>query len=111
MDFYLFVDKNVIKAYSLAQATAANGAGSYYIGAKELDFLGSRMAYVPYMAKNTIVASNVSNLHFGTALNGEWNDMAIIPQFESTGDRTVRYRVDYAFDVNYTNGADITLYR
>ena len=104
-DFFIFGDKN------LAQASAANGAGSYYIGSKELDFLGSRIVYVPYMAKNTIVAANVSNLHFGTALDSEWNDLAIIPQFESTGDRTVRYRVDYAFDVNYTNGGDIVLYR
>ena len=111
LDFFIFGDKNLIKAYSLAQATASNGAGSYYIGSKELDFLGSKIVYVPYMAKNTIVAANASNLHFGTALDAEWNDLAIIPQFESTGDRTVRYRCDYAFDVNYTNGGDIVLYR
>ena len=95
----------------MAQATAANGAGSYFVGSKALDFLGSRMMVLPYISNNVIVAANVSNLHYGTALSGEQNSLAIIPMFENNGDRTVRYRCDYAFDVNYTNGADISFYR
>ncbi len=109
--FMLFADSLFGDAYRFAQANVATGSGSYFIGAKEMDFLGRRLVELPYIKSNFLMGAKTSDLHFGTALDAEWNRAAILPMAEQSLDYVTRYRVDYAFDVNITNDKDILVYR
>lgn len=109
--FLLYCDSLFADAYRFAQAAVANGAGSYYIGEKEMDFLGRKLIELPYIKSNFLMGAKPDHLHFGTALTAEWNSAKIIPLHDTTGDYVTRYRVDYAFDTNITNDKDILIYR
>lgn len=109
--FMLFADSLFADAYRFAQATVSTGSGSYFIGSKEMDFLGRRLVELPYIKSNFLMGAKMSDLHFGTALDGEWNSAKILNLHDTTGDYVTRYRVDYAFDVQITNDKDILVYR
>lgn len=109
--FMLYTDVLFGDAYRFAQANVATGSGSYFIGAKEMDFLGRRLIELPYIKSNFLMGAKSSDLHFGTALDAEWNSAKLLNLHDTTGDYVTRYRVDYAFDVNITNDKDILIYR
>lgn len=109
--FYLFCDSLFGDAYRFAQAEVATGSGSYYIGSKEMDFLGRQLVELPYIKSNHLMGAMPSDLHFGTALDAEWNKASLLNLHDVTGDYVTRYRVDYAFDVNITNDKDLLVYR
>lgn len=109
--FMLHCDTIFADAYRFAQALVANGAGSYFIGEKEMDFLGRKLVELPYIKSNFLVGAKASDLHIGTALSGEQNSAKMISLHDTTLDYVTRYRVDYAFDVNITNDKDLLLYR
>ena len=110
-NFLLYCDALFTDAYKFAQAKVANGAGSFFVGEKEMDFLGRKLVELPYIKANHLMGSTASNLHFGTSLDNEWNSAQLINLHETTGDYVTRYRVDYAFDVQITNDKDILIYR
>ena len=109
--FMLFTDSLFADAYRFAQAEVANGAGSYYIGEKEMDFLGRKIIELPFIKSNFLMGAKSTNLHFGTALTGEWNNAAILDMSATTLDYVSRYRVDYAFDTQITSDKDMLVYR
>jgi hypothetical protein len=109
--FMLFADSLFSDAYRFAQANVATGSGSYFIGTKEMDFLGRRLVELPYVKSNFLMGAKTSDLHFGTSLDAEWNKAKIVNMEDTTADYVTRYRVDYAFDVQITNDKDLLIYR
>jgi hypothetical protein len=110
-DFYIYGSEQIRIYYSIAQANVATGSGSYYIGQKEMDFLGQKLAILPYIKPNTIVCAKTTDLHFGTSLSAEWNNVNIVDMRNTTNENKIRYRTDFAFDAEFTNDKDIVLYR
>ena len=110
-DFTLIVNNHVLKAYKLAAAKVANGAGSFMIGDRMVDLLGFPIKKADYFPKNYILATKISNLHFGTDLSGEESDVQVKDMREVTLDNTYRYKSMWQFDVNHTLGSEILLVR
>jgi hypothetical protein len=108
-DTKIWVPIHIIKAYSVAQAAVANGAGSYFIGEKELDFLGSKLTKVQNMPPNTLIVAPPSNMFLGFDDSGDETYIRVTDMSKSTGDDTFRYKASMKTDVNHVKGADILL--
>lgn len=107
-DTAFFVPSRVASAYRIAQAEAAYSP-NVYSEDYTLAYLGYPVHEIPECHENVIVTCRVSNLHFATPLASDFNSVMIVDQAETTASRSIRYRLDYAFDVNISGAADITL--
>lgn len=110
-DFVLFVPMHVADAYRVRQATVANGAGTYFSTDKQLNFLGKNMQEMPCFNTNTIVGARTSNLYFGTDLEADFNQIQVVDMRQSTADQKVRYRANFASDVNMAYPQEVVIYR
>ena len=109
-DLSIYVPANVVKAYAFALGTSNYQFGAY-VGGKPLDFLGIPLQYCPGLASNTMVAAQKSNLFFGTALKGDFNEVRVIDMSDIDGSQNVRFIMRYAAGVQYGVGSDIVLYK
>jgi len=93
-----------------AQATVATANGTYFVGTKELDFLGIPVVIAPGLPDNVIVAAEKTNLWFGTDLVSDFDDVMVIPQMNITGAPTVRFVARFQFGVQYGVSEEIVYY-
>lgn len=107
-DTVFYVPSRVAAAYKLKQAEAAYSP-NVYSQDYELSFLGYRVLEVPECRNNVIVCSRIANLHFATPLISDLNQVLIVDQSTTSASRTIRYRLDFAFDVAISDGKNITL--
>ena len=110
-DFKLLIPHHIADAYRLKQASVANGAGTWFTGEKVLNFLGISLEEMPCFNANTVVAARSSNLFFGTDLLADFNQIMVVDMRNTTADQKVRFRAQFASDVNYGFAAEILLYR
>jgi hypothetical protein len=107
-DTAMYVPSRIAAAYKIAQAEAAYSP-SVYSADYQLSYLGYPVYEIPEMRPNAVVVSRVANLHFATPLLSDLNSVLIADQASVNASRTIRYRLDFCFDVNISDGKSITL--
>jgi hypothetical protein len=118
-DLTIYVPQNVAKAYVRALggfgasglgANGVNNAGTQWFGGEPLFFDGIRVAMVSGLASNKMVAAQSSNLHFGTGLLSDHNEVKLLDMSDLDGSQNVRVIMRYTAGVQYGIGSDIVLY-
>lgn len=108
-DIRLLVPTHIARAYAIAQATVATANGSYFIGKKEMDFLGDMLEEVFYWPANTIAVWAQSNVFIGFDDISDEVNLRITDLSKTTGDDLYRYKLSMKSDVNHLYGAEILL--
>ena len=107
-DTVFYVPSRVAAAYKLKQAEAAYSP-NVYSQDYELSFLGYRVLEIPEMRNNAIVCCRIASLHFATPLISDLNQVLIVDQLTTSASRTIRYRLEWAFDVAISDSKNICL--
>jgi hypothetical protein len=98
-DLLLYVPTNVAKAYQQALGGGAQGANGYLnqlnVGEKPMNFNGVEIVLCPGMASSTIVAAQKSNLHFGTGLLSDYNQVKVLDMADLDGSQNFRIIMRY----------------
>lgn len=110
-DFKMFVPIHVADAYRLRQAQEANGAGSFFTGNKELNFLGKPIEEMPHLPNNTLLATYSNNLFFGTDLLSDFNEVQVVDMRQTTADQKIRYRAQFSAAAQIGFAEEVCLYR
>jgi len=98
-DLLIYVPTNVGKAYQQALAGGAVGANGwnnqFNVGEKPFNFNGIEIVLCPGMASNTIVAAQKSNMHFGTGLLSDYNEVKVLDMADLNGSQNFRIVMRY----------------
>jgi hypothetical protein len=113
-DLLLYVPTNVAKAYQQALAGGAQGANGYNnqlnVGEKPMNFNGVEIVLCPGMASSTIVAAQKSNLHFGTGLLSDYNQVKVLDMADLDGSQNFRIIMRYTAGTTAGILGDIAYY-
>jgi hypothetical protein len=117
-DMRIYVATNVYKAYTRALGGfGANGLGANGVNAQgnnqtlgALEFDGVKLFMTYGLAANTMFASRISNLKFGTGLLSDHSEVRLIDTSETLGDKNVRFVMRFTAAVQYTFAKDIVTY-
>ena len=113
-DLYLYVSKNVAKAY--VRALAAQGGGyenkvnMWYNMDSPLSFDGVSIFLANGLNDNQMMLAQKSNLYFGTGLLNDLNLVKVLDMADLDGSQNVRFIARYTAGVQYGIGSEIVLY-
>jgi hypothetical protein len=113
-DLLLYVPTNVAKAYQQALAGGAVGANGWNnqmnVGEKPFNFNGIEIVLCPGMQADTVVAAEKSNMHFGTGLLSDYNEIRVLDMANIDGSQNYRIIMRYTADTTFGIAGDIVLY-
>lgn len=118
-DLTIYVPQNVAKAYVRAlggfgtSGLGANGVdnkGTMWYGNGDLFFDGVRIAMVNGLASNKMVATQASNLYFGTGLLSDHNEVKVLDLSDVDGSQNVRVVMRFTAGVQYGFGSEVVFY-
>ena len=113
-DLVIYASTNVAKAYQQALAGGAVGANGWNnqmnVGDKPFNFNGIEILLVPGMSSNKIVAAQKSNLHFGTGLLSDFNEVRVLDMANIDGSQNYRIIMRYTGAVQFGIGQDIVYF-
>jgi len=113
-DLLIYASTDVAKDYQQALAGGAIGANGWNnqmnVGEKPFNFNGIEIVLCPGMAPNTIVAAQKSNLHFGTGLLSDYNEVRVLDMANIDGSQNYRIIMRYTAGTVFGIGSDIVYY-
>lgn len=110
-DFRFYIPQHIADAYIDASLAVATGQGHNYEQQGNLVYKGKKIQVCHYFPENTIFTSTISNLHFGTDLVDDQNEIVAKYMKEVTLDDVYRFSAKFSSSVNYTFPAAIKIYR
>ena len=112
-DLVIYVGTQVAKAYQTALGGNANQSGfntQMNVGEKPFNFQGIEIVLCPGMSDGKIVAAQKSNLHFGTGLLSDYNEVRVIDMAPIDASQNYRVAMRFTSGVNFGIGQDVVYY-
>ena len=113
-DLKLYVASDVWRAYVSSLALAGNGNGYNQAGSNQgfadLQFEGVSLFMANGLSAGKMVAAQSSNLHFGTGLMNDTNEVKVLDMAGLDGSQNVRFIMRYTATVGFAYGAEIVSY-
>ena len=113
-DLLIYVSTNVAKAYQQALGGGAVGANGWNnqmnVGDKPFNFNGIEIVLCPGMSDNIIVAAQKSNLHFGTGLLSDFNEVKVLDMSNIDGSQNYRIIMRYTGGTVVGINSDVVYY-
>ena len=117
-DLLIYVSNNIYRAYVRALggfatnvgASGSDNKGTQWFNGGALTFDGINIVMASGLADNTAVASEKSNLFFGTGLLNDQNEVKVIDMADIDGSQNVRVVMRFTAGIQHAIGSDIVLY-
>ena len=118
-DLYIYVSQNIARAYVRALggfgasglgANGSNAMGTQWFNNGSLSFDGVKIFVANGLANNIAIATQKSNLFFGTGLLADHNEVKVIDMADIDGSENVRVVMRFTAGVQYAAVEDIVTY-